>query len=735
MGRKKRQVIGIDYFLGFHMVLCHYSEDMSINKIAAGERLAWTGPVTSSSTIYINSPSLFGGTTKEGGVQGSVDVMMGESTQTINSYLSGQISSSIPSFRGVVSFVANQIYCCANNPYIKNWWTQITSIPGISWYSGTSNIDSGSANAAHIIRDCLTNEDWGMGIDEAYLDDDSFVAFADTLYDESFGLSLLLVNQGQIDKFIQEVLKHVQGVIYTDRSTGKYIIKLVRGDYTIDDLLTFDESNIISVDSYDKPLPSELLNEVIVKYRPRGDTKDAAAAFQNLASVESQGGIVSKTVEYPGIDTHANAAVIAARELRQQSAQLSKVKLKVNRDAYDLNIGDVFVFTWEDYGISELVMRIVSINFGKIDSPEIIIDAIQDVFSLSDATYLSPSDTEWTDPLEDPVALVDTRMEEMTWWDIVNTFDAANVDYIENEITASFYIYLGIENVSSPGFELWERVGTDLDPEYTTDGEYIPEAFLDNDISYTDTTGISVNSLNSIDVTTITLGQYGIIDDEYIRIDDIDEDANTIDIGRGCLDTVPAEHSADTRIWFAEENGARSETEYASGITVRAQALVETGLGVLELDELNETTILMDARQNKPYPPGQFEINSEAYPTYIDAVTLVTVTWAHRDRLSQTVTVIDQLEDSIGPEDGTTYELDFYDEDDVLQHSVTALSVETYTWSTEEADSGLSGRLNTSVRIVLKTVRDTVYSWQEYDYTVVRAGYGYNYGYFYGGDA
>ena len=732
MGSKKRQVIGIKYYLGLHMVLCHSSENLTINQIACGERLAWSGTISSSSTIRINKPEMFGGVTKEGGVKGYVDILMGGASQAKNSYLVEQLSSAIPAFRGVVSFVAKQIYCTAGSPYIKNWWIQITSIVQGSWYSSKANINSGSANAAHMIRECLTNNDWGMGIDVSELTDTAFRDFADTIYDEGLGLSMLLVNQGEIDKFIQEILKHVQGVIYTDKETGKYVIKLIRKDYVISGLLILNESNIVSVESYDKPSPGELLDEVIIKYRPRGLPKDAAAAFQNLASVESQNGIISKTVSYPGIDKHSNAAKIAAREMRQQSAQLSKVKLIANREAYSLNIGDVFRFSWDEFGISLIIMRIVKINYGQLDSPNIIIDAVEDVFALSKATYLEPVDTSWVDPLQDPSALLYNRIEEMNWWDIINTFDPANTALIEAEPTASFITYLGIQNEVGPGFELWTRVGTILEPEYDSYAEYVPDAFLVNDLNYTDNTSISISNLDTIEVQVIRIGQYAIIDDEYIRIDDIDEVANTIDIGRGCLDTIPAEHSAGTRIWFAEENMARSYTDYAIGITVRAQALVETGLGRLGLDPINEDTILVDGRQNKPYIPGRFFLNGVNFPEAIPGEELLVITWAHRDRLQQTVTVIAHDFVSIGPEAGTTYEINLYDENDVLRRAVTGLTGTTYTWTTEVADS-LLGRLNSKIRIELKTVRGGVDSWQSYNYTVDRAGYGFNYGYYYGG--
>ncbi len=43
-------------------------------------------------------------------------------------------------------------------------------------------------NPAHIIRECLTNSVWGIGVSESNIDDVSFKKAADTLFDEQMGM-------------------------------------------------------------------------------------------------------------------------------------------------------------------------------------------------------------------------------------------------------------------------------------------------------------------------------------------------------------------------------------------------------------------------------------------------------------------------------------------------------------------------------------------------------------------
>ncbi|HSH42873.1 MAG TPA: vWA domain-containing protein, partial [Arenicellales bacterium] len=97
-------------------------------------------------------------------------------------------------------------------------------------------------NPAHIIRECLTSRDWGMGHPEADIEDTSFRAAADTLYDEGMGLSLLWDREQPLEEFVQVVLDHIDGHLFVEPTTGLWTLRLVRDDYDAETLLTFNES-------------------------------------------------------------------------------------------------------------------------------------------------------------------------------------------------------------------------------------------------------------------------------------------------------------------------------------------------------------------------------------------------------------------------------------------------------------------------------------------------------------
>lgn len=77
---------------------------------------------TSSCTININKPNLFGGedTGGEGGIQGNLEIMMGESTQVPTNNLRNILKGLIPGFRGLVTtFYSGLISCYSASP--KPW--------------------------------------------------------------------------------------------------------------------------------------------------------------------------------------------------------------------------------------------------------------------------------------------------------------------------------------------------------------------------------------------------------------------------------------------------------------------------------------------------------------------------------------------------------------------------------------------------------------------------------------
>ena len=115
----------------------------------------------------------------------------------------------------------------------------------LGYEAETAPIGNGDANPIAIIYDVLTNEWGGIGAPASAIDLTSFAAAAQTLQDEQHGMSLVVQRAVDARELIETVLKQIDGVVYEEPTTRKYVVKLVREDYTLGSLFIADESNII----------------------------------------------------------------------------------------------------------------------------------------------------------------------------------------------------------------------------------------------------------------------------------------------------------------------------------------------------------------------------------------------------------------------------------------------------------------------------------------------------------
>ncbi len=76
------QVVGFKYFLSMFMGVCRGPVNAVI-AIRVGDRLAWSGSHATTGRVAIAKPDLFGGDDKEGGIDGSLDVLFGNETQVL----------------------------------------------------------------------------------------------------------------------------------------------------------------------------------------------------------------------------------------------------------------------------------------------------------------------------------------------------------------------------------------------------------------------------------------------------------------------------------------------------------------------------------------------------------------------------------------------------------------------------------------------------------------------------
>jgi hypothetical protein len=235
-------------------------------------------------------------------------------------------------------------------------------------------------NPAHIIREVLIDTVWGLGYNDADIDDASFIAAADTLYTEQLGLSLEWSQQSSFNDFLTEILRHISGTLYVDRTTGLFTLKLIRNDYIVNELLVLGEATVAKIEDVSRKLIGELVNSVTVTYSatPRGDQGSVTIFDEGLLA--AQGGVVSVKVDYPGVTNSLIAGNLAFRDLRLLSSPLLSCTVHASRHAANLNVGDPFILNWNALSITSVVMRVQSINIGDGVNSSVVIECIEDAF-------------------------------------------------------------------------------------------------------------------------------------------------------------------------------------------------------------------------------------------------------------------------------------------------------------------------------------------------------------------
>jgi hypothetical protein len=703
--------------MGLHMAVCHGPVD-SIEQIYVGKRSLGISPKTSNASVNVVKAGLFGGDKKEGGIVGMVDYEFGDVTQTVNSYLSNQFGAETPSFRGVTCLVFREAvglsstltasytssggggFLTAMSPYPKPWAIEVVDIPG-GTFNPTKQVVDGVANGGHIIYDCLTNTDWGMGVLAADVDTPSFTSVTDQLFDEDFGLSLIYAQQSSMGDFINHVLNHINAILYTDRSTGNFVLKLIRAGCVPTEIPVFDELNVISLVNFERPSYAEIINEVTVVYRKRGEFEDTSVTVQDLAGVQMQGAVISQTVQYPGIDDKDLAGRVALRDLNSLGTPLARVKLVLNREAWSLNPGDTFVFSWAAYGVSLMVLRVLAVNYGTFESGVVMVETVEDIFNLPNSSYVDPVDSGWNEEVGDAVPSPTTRAFELPYFIIQTTFAQSDIDALFGD-TAILQAVAEFPPVATVSYQLNTRIGAN--PYVAVDtGEFSPTVKLTGALDRTTKLAIPYNSLNG-GVGQIVIGGYAYLDNEVLRVDAIDTGAGTVDLGRGFLDSVPVSHSANAIIYFADSNTSVDPTFYTVTDVVNAKILPQTSSDLLDIGDAVELTLTTVGRRVRPYPPAQVKIEAAFFPTFVTDF-IVNVTWTHQDRTQQLVELggDDWYEVSLGsPEAGVLYDVRYYNDD-----TATLLNTDAGVSGLASSFSpAVGGGVSFNMRIEIDAIRD-----------------------------
>jgi hypothetical protein len=519
------------------------------------------------------------------------------------------------------------------------------------------------SNPAHIIYECLSNPNWGMGAPPSAIDYDAFDAAAVVLYSETFGLSMIWTRQSAIEDFIREVLDHIEATLFVNPRTGLLTLKLIRNDYSVPSLPVFTPDNS-TVTNFSRKLWGETINEIVVTWTNPDNEEEETVVAQDLANIEAQGGVISDGRNYYGVRNASLATRLAHRDLRSASTPLAKCDLEVNRTAWALLPGDCCVLNSPEDGIDSIVMRVGPVDYGKPGDSTVRTSLVEDVFSLALADYSEPPESEWTDTSEPPSAADHAEIITLPYYVTVNLVDASileGLDYPEvfagvlaaedGQDTDTFELYG--EATDAAGGTGYENFGTKTIASRATLPDALSPEVETVILTFPDQTqgdGPVVGGLMLIQGDDET-------ESEICLIADVGLSGYTFT--RGVLDTVPRAWPAGTPVWFinADMSFVDDIDIRAEGETVNYKILLSTSQGTLAEVAAPVESATMTARPHLPLRPADVKVDGDdGFAGIVDCVGVnpIPVSWARRNRETETAVIKAWTDGDVTPEAGQT---------------------------------------------------------------------------------
>jgi hypothetical protein len=569
-----------------------------------------------------------------------------------------------------------------------NWAYAATEVDG-------SDPGAPDMNPAHVLRECLTNGEWGYSYDDDDIDDTSFMAAADTLYAEGMGVSYLWDDQStEIDDVVEKVLEHINGTLYVDRRTQLWTLVLIRADYDPTTLHEFTEGvDIIEMNDFNQPGFAELVNTVQVTYYDLTLGQTATVTVSDPALLLQQGVVVSQQNTYEMLSNANIASRVAQRDLANSSQPLASgtIYLVPNQYSNALHRGSVLKVTFAKYGLQQSILRVTSITFGNTTTKVIKVSFVQDGFVMPDTAVVTPTNPQIPVDSTVPVPATYRLVQEVPYFYLAREQGQGNINSIlNNDPTVG---YLGVAaGRDDPNMraEVWVDPGSGYAEAANLD--FCPVGILLSGVAMLAGT-FTFDLTLSTDLDQVSAPGFACIEGEWVYFTGVTVTGTAASI-TGVLgaqfDTTPATHAAGAAVFFCDGYIDSDEKDYENGESVNVEILTIAGSGQLSLAAAPIDTQTFKRRAWAPYPPANVRVNGALFPQYIKGD--FALTWASRNRLTQADQSVAYTSGGATPEAGVTYTLALTDQNGTLRRTYSGITGAnaSQTWTTETADCNLS---------------------------------------------
>jgi hypothetical protein len=541
------------------------------------------------------------------------------------------INGVAPAYRGICYIVPDVGPTLVGTaPNLKPWKFELRRIPNGLALAGGDEIVDGGANPANVIYEVLTSTTSGYGVAAAKIDTANFTAVASTLASEGNGFSFVLDKAIAVGELLQQLEDQIDGIVQRDPVSGKYTIKLIRDDYSIGSAFQLNETNVIQVRDFNQGTWEGTVNLLRTPFADAGDNYKLTSGVANdMANFQVVGRTTVTEKRFAGVKTASLANALAWRELRPMARPTIQATLVVTRAAYGLQPGDPVAWTDAQRGLSQLPLRVKSVDLGNIETNEITLTVSEDVFVELNGSFGDPVASLWTPP---SATLVDYPADEKV---VIEAPRALTLrDPNSTSPTTDKVFAAARRQGPEVTFQMWQR----NDP-VTPAGAYAEfgEVFqfqligqLASSLPLSATNPVSsaqvvpvpntqaellaefVAVLDVVELGT-ELVQLILVDDEFMLVTSAQSNASNVQLNtiyRGVLDSVQADHAAGANVYLLFTGAGLSSDALPAGNVVDVKLLPRVAGSTLAIGDATAIQIQLDNRTRRPYPVASFDLNS-----------------------------------------------------------------------------------------------------------------------------
>jgi hypothetical protein len=411
----------------------------------------------------------------------------------------------------------------------------------------------------------------------------------------------------------------------------------------------------------------------------------------DIGNKEIQRKLVSKTIKLAMFTMNKDAVWAARKQLQKESYPFASVSFPVNRNLFKSQVGDCVKFSYEKYGISNMIVRILSILEEKPDSEKLQIEGIEDIYSVSSSI------TSYTDPIKHTIEPPDYTIYAPSKGKIVEApwfSDNENTGIIliplaakTNSLDLGFLVYLSIDEGNS-----YDRLGTtyNFSPYGTLTDTYPTTASIDENgfnvdmVSGTIPDSITWQNALKGEKNGVSIGNEFLTVQNIIPVEDFVYSCE--DVIRSRFGTVQEIHSTGSDVFFISINSSvMKSTSFVVGATLYFKFVPFNIKEVGNIANMPEIIYTIQGTKYEPYSPINFCGNGRSFAArYTDDIVL---TWSARKRGEGAgIGTAGIVQPTTGHEG--LFEIKVYN-GETLVRTITAIDAVTYTYTQamNEADN------------------------------------------------